>query len=174
MDTFDKFFNVFSLTFLEIALGHSPVDETFTFGFRNIGGTGKGVAAIGSLKVKNSGWARVGLFGAGFGFNVDNSFDGSIYFVDRTIPVIGAEMALKLDATLKNQIAKDLADRIGDFAGAFGLSSSPTPGVSKYAVASSIQMRDSACALRSQLGEQTASWSDALSMVNGSMEIGLW
>ena len=155
MDAFDKFFNLFSLTFLEITLGHPPVDITFAFGFENIAGTGKGLASIGTLKLKNSGFARVGLFGAAFGVDIDDAFYKRFKFVQFDIDLVGAELALKLDATIKNPIAADLANMVGDLLGGLLTAKIISSGTSTEAVEASVVLRDAACNVNSAIVQMT-------------------
>ena len=56
-------------TLLDITLGHKPIDwNKFWGGVTPIGKLG--VSA--SLKMVNSAWIRLGLFGGGFELNIDN------------------------------------------------------------------------------------------------------
>ena len=153
-DALDRFFNFFSLTFLEITLGHAPIDSEFNFGFSNIAKTGKGLAAVGGLRVRNSGFARIGLFGSAFGIDIDNEFFGKMKFVSRTQPIISHRFALKFDATIKNPIAADLAGLASDVLWSTNILSQYVEfakGVSKEGVASSLRLQDASCAARGGL-----------------------
>ena len=153
-DALDRFFNFFSLTFLEITLGHAPIASEFTFGFKNIAKTGKGLAAIGGLRVRNSGFLRIGLFGSAFGVDLDNEFYGKMLFVAWTIPIISHRLAIKFDATIKNPIAADLAGLASDLFWSSNILNQYVKfaeGISKEAVASGLRLQDASCAARGDL-----------------------
>ena len=153
-DALDRFFNFFSLTFLEVTLGHAPINSEFTFGFNNIARTGKGLAATGGMRVRNSGFLRIGLFGSAFGINIDNEFYGRMRFAERTIPIISHRLALKFDATIKNPIAAELAGLASDLFWSTNILNQYVEfakGVSKEAVDSGLRLQDASCAARGGL-----------------------
>lgn len=72
-DIMDDIFNWASLTFIDFSVGNPPVDWGNQFGNGNWARTGRGVTAGGGLRLINGAWSRVGLFGGGFGFNMDDA-----------------------------------------------------------------------------------------------------
>ena len=114
LDLFDDFMNTFYLNFFDLAVGHDPINWGFEFGQRNMAGTGQGAAAMGRMKLTNSAYARLGLFGAAFGVDLDNSVETSFFSLGKTAELVSASLALKLDAQLKNPIASDLANAFSD------------------------------------------------------------
>ena len=153
-DALDRFFNLFSLTFLDLTLGHAPINSEFDFGFNNIAKTGKGIEAIGGLRVRNSGFARIGLFGSAFGIDIDNEFFANMKFVSKISSIISHRFALKFDATIKNPIAADLAGLASDVLWSTNVLNQYVEfakGVSKEGVASALRLQDASCAARGGL-----------------------
>ena len=171
-DLLDEYLNVFTLTFLDVQLTQD-VDWSDKFGDRNIGGSSKGAGLDASLKMSNSAQARVGLFGAAFGFELDESLDLKLHHSGRSSwSLIDAKLALAIDAQVKNPMAADVADKISQLAQtALGTASvaSSGPSLSTEALTEIVKLRDAACGYRDALlllsGSLTpevapASWSD--------------
>ena len=107
--------NVFTLTFIDVTLSHAPFDWSGGFGDADIAGSGKGAKVSGSLQMANSAYLRVGLFGAAFGFDLDNHFQSKLQLGGvGSLTVVEADFALKIDAQVRNKMAEDLANMVGD------------------------------------------------------------
>ena len=164
----DQYLNIFTLTFIDATLGHEPKDWSGGFGDRNMGGSGQGAGADGSLKLANTAYARVGLFGAAFGIDLDNSMKADLFHSGKTIPIIDAVLALKIDAQIKNPIASDLANMISDVARTVvetvvgvlndvtGLDLMSIPSLNKDALRVIIKLRNAVCTLRDAFGSVIA------------------
>jgi hypothetical protein len=171
IEAFDDVLNVVSLTFFDITLGHAPVSWSAEIGDRNIANTGKGVTIGGSLRLTNSAWARMGLFGGGFGVDMDNYVEAGGFFMGSTFSMFHIELALKVDATFRNPLAEDLAELAADVAdssGARDLLNSNNDGrsINKEAMADIKLLRDASCALKEAIGAMLGGLTARLGRLN--------
>ena len=77
------------------------------WGDSNILSTGAGVEAEAVVRLKNSAWARVGLFGGGFGVNLDDRLYLGGTVLSRKFELFDASIRFQLDATVKNPLAEE-------------------------------------------------------------------
>jgi hypothetical protein len=155
LEALDDILNVFSLTFLDVTLGHKPVSWANQYGDSNFVGTGKGVTAGGALKLANQAWARIGFFGGGFGVDMDNYATAGGNLMGSQKELFHVELALKLDATIRNPIASDIAETIADALESIGLKDLlegiGRGSVSKDSVDEVVVLRNAACDLKERL-----------------------
>ena len=170
LDALDDVFNIFSLTFLQITLGHPEEQWDASYGDNNWVHTGRGVSAGAGLKLANSAWARVGFFGGGFGVDMDNHAYAGGNLMGSNFEMFRVELALKLDVTVRNPIAEDIAEGISDALTNMGLKDA-LDGLSKGSVSREgiddvVMLRSAACRLR----ERLATWLTDLTSQLGTME----
>ena len=110
-------FDDFSLTFIDIVLTHPPLDWYKEYGdralFGDLGGAGIEISATSN----NMAWLRVGLFGGGFGLDLDNRGYAGAFLISLEIPIIDAGVQFKLDASYRVDIPADVlnvVDKIVD------------------------------------------------------------
>ena len=113
-DALDAVLNVFTLSFIDVALTLEPIKWGATWGDGNIAGTGHGVKADAVLQMANRAYGRVGLFGGAFGVDLDNKLSSGGTSLDRRFDLFDVELAFKLDAQVRLPIAEDLANSLGD------------------------------------------------------------
>ena len=92
--------------------------------------TPNGITIGGSVRVRNSAWGRLGLFGGGFGVNMDNGLNAGGNVMGNNYEMFGIDLAMRLDATFRNPIAEDLANMISDAIASTGLGGVLTQGLS--------------------------------------------
>ena len=113
-------FDDFSLTFIDLILSHKPLDWNKQFGDPNLLGKIGGAGAGAMVRVANSAWLRVGLFGGGFGLSLDNRAEAGAYLVNLNVELFKAVLEFKVDMTYKVPIPQgvlNLAEDIIAFAG---------------------------------------------------------
>ena len=155
LDALDDVFNVFSLTFFDVTVGHPEIKWDAQFGLGNWFNTGKGVEANGGLQLVNGAWSRVGFFGGGFGFNMDNYAYAGGNAMGNNFELFRIELAMQLDATFRNPIATDIAEGISDALNAIGLQDALNGigrgSVNKDSIEDVIVIRNAACNLKEKL-----------------------
>ena len=106
-------FDDFSLTFIDIvaptrrSTGYKECDDRALFG--DLGGAG-----IGSATSNNMAWLRVGLFGGGFGLDLDNRGYAGAFLISLEIPRDDAGVQFKLDASYRVDCCRRAQRRVGD------------------------------------------------------------
>ena len=110
-------FDDFSLTFLDVRLGHTPIAIDQFFGSAELFGQKLGgVGAYFKLDVKNGAWVRVGLLNGGMGVEMTNEARAGFLLMKEEIDFFRAIFSLKLDATYTANLPMDLLERATDSA----------------------------------------------------------
>ena len=96
--------DAFSLTFIDIILSHPPLDWNFQVGDPQLLGSFGGAGAGALARVANGAWLRVGLFGGGFGVELDNRAEAGAYLATLQVSLFFAVLEFKLDMTYRVDI----------------------------------------------------------------------
>ena len=114
-------FNDWSLTFIDVVLSHQPFLWKKFYGKRDLFGDFGGAGVGMELRVRNSVWVRLGLFGGGFGVDFDNFAWIGAEVLGIRLSLFKAQFRLKWDLTYiiplpvdQLGIALDSSSRVGD------------------------------------------------------------
>lgn len=160
LDVFEDFINKFTLTFFDVTLSHNDIDWNPVIGDRNIAGTGSGVEFSGSVEMRNSAWARAGLFGGGFGVDLYDQASAGGLVVSKSFSFFDAGLDFKFDAAIRNKLAEDLATLIGDLASLAVNALRFLLSVTQGGAQTTQQLADDSCELKNSMSD-TSSQLDA-------------
>ena len=154
------------MNFLDVTIGHDPIDWDKTIGNNDIAGTGSGASLNGKVFLSNSAWARAGLFGGGFGIDLANEMEAGGKLLSKNFELFSIGLHFKFDAAIRNKFAEDLGNMLADVLASLDvreLVNGLAPlSVSKGSAQKTSALSASSCELEQELISATSALNSAL------------